>query len=204
MVKSHDSDILDYLALPENIALTFEIAGYLDRLRPRLLTEFWDSLRDALIAAHPKDRVGGPIDFDAPSNVLYEYASIHACDAANLPKSQGLRWCIQHHFPRQMFDREYPFEIGLAWYNEVKDRSIYDEPLVRDLRDRLCKEGYRCSWQWWIAVRELTSFPKADTLLCKFKSDPEETLAPFVTAFWQLVADTEAEVAEINKLVASR
>lgn len=203
MSKSTDSDILDYLSRPENIALTFEIAGYMDRLRPRLLKEFWAALRDSIAAAHPANRECGNITVEAPEDVLYEYASIHAWDASNSGKKQWLRWCIQHQLPRG-FDREYPFRIGLAWYNELKDESLYEEPLIRKLRDRLCKEGYHCSWQWWPAGRELTSFSKADTLLCEFKTSPDETLAPFVTAFWDLVADTEAEVAEINRLVASR
>lgn len=201
MAKSHDSEILDYLEKPENIALTFEIANFAQKLRERIISGFWESLKRAIENASPERF--GEFAVIQSGDITASYCFLRAAKNSVSTQRTFLSFTVERE--RLTGPERFNLYVALRWSPDVsKDDMIYKNGPALRLKDRLTAQGWEFWPPMWICGNRVKEFATPDEFYCYVVKNADDLLKQLTVAFWQLVEDTEAEVAEINKLVASR
>ena len=202
MPQSNDREILAYLSQPENLPLTLEVAAYADQARRKWLTDFRSAVKKAVEDARPAGRKAPDFachEIGAPED---EWAGLRWLTKADATQRENLAVTIEHHAAK---DRHVIY-YGLRWNSPIRSADpIYSKPEVISLRDHLVGAGaFEAPSIWWLCMRDIHEFSSTDDFLCAYVNDRNAILTPVASAFWELVADAEEDLAKINKLVAKR
>ena len=202
MPQSNDREILAYLSQPENLPLTLEIATYAVQVRRGLLTDFWPQLDKAISDAQPSGRNAAQFVRRKIGDADEEVAGLRWVAKAAAAQDENLAVTIEHYSSKS----EHSISIGLRWNSSIRPADpVYGKLQVSGLRDRLTGEGqFESSCDWWMCWRYIHQFSTLEEFLCAYVNDRAAILTPLVSAFWELAADTEGELAKINNLVAKR
>lgn len=200
MSQIFDRQILDYLARKENLSLALEIGNYAVLLRRELFEKFWKRLEEAIKDARPKGRGPDEFIFRKSGAMNTEYAWLCAIPKAAAARDQHLAFAVEH----EHFADKYDLYLGLRWARSVPASDpLYERAPLRRMKERLLADH----WEFWapayICGRYVQQFPSPENFLCAFADDPAGVLDPLTTAFWDMVRDTEVDVAAVNKLVAT-
>jgi hypothetical protein len=202
MPQSNDPEILAYLSQPENLPLTLEVAAYAEQARSKLLTDFRSEVKKAVEDARPAGRKAPDFACQEIGTPEDEYAGMRWIAKAAATQRENLAVTIEHYAAK---DR-HAIYYGLRWNSGIRPADpIYSKPEVSALRDRLVgAAGFETSSVWWLCWRDIHEFTSTDDFLCAYVNDRAAILTPLASAFWELVADTDGELAKVNRLVAKR
>lgn len=200
MSQTFDRQILDYLARKENLSLALEIGNYAVQLRRELFEQFWKRLEDAIKDSRPKGRNSDEFVFRKSGAMNGEYAWLGAIPKNAAARNQYLAFTVEH----EHFADHYDLYVGLRWARSVPAGDpLYERGPLRKLKERLVAERWEAWAPAYVCGRYVQQFPSPENFLSTFADDPAGVLDPLTTAFWEMVRDTEADVAAINKLVAA-
>ena len=157
-------------------------------------------MQDTINDTRPKGRGADEFVFRKSGAMNGEYAWLGAIPKGAAARDQHLAFTVEH----EHFADHYDLYVGLRWAQGVPASDPrYGRSPLRKLKERLVADR----WEFWapayVCGRYVQQFPSPENFLCVFADDPAGVLDPLTTAFWDMVRDTEADVATISKLVAT-
>jgi hypothetical protein len=193
-MMSKKSELLDFLALDENVRYVLEILQRADDIRDHLIIKFLKELKCYLQERMP---TGGHWEF----GLNVEYRSIPCWSTAVPEDKQYLRYEVQQWFG----DGQSHLAVCLGW----RDDKTWQDAKVRDLARKqlsapLKTAGLKKSGDRWLVYQYLRAEDSDEDFLASVldNEDREALFRNTADYFWPLVEDTAKQVADTNKCIS--
>src|SRR4051812_39509590 len=96
MATAFDQELISYFSKPENLAHTFEIARYAEKVKVQILSRFWESLSIALLAKAPIGRKSTGWAIVPFERMDLQYAAIRVMPKEVARQRENLAYTIEH------------------------------------------------------------------------------------------------------------